>query len=53
VEHKKDAIFPIASGIKTIAATENSLIYDVSLTEGVAIIMGSEDRGVNPSVLRL
>ena len=28
-------------------------IYDISLNEPVAIIMGSEDRGVNPSVLKI
>lgn len=56
VEHIKDAIFLLqASGIKTIAATEKTedTIYNVDLTEGVAIIMGSEDRGVNPSVLKI
>ena len=56
VDHIKDAIFLLqASGIKTIAATEKteSNIYDIDLTEGVAIIMGSEDRGVNPSVLKI
>lgn len=56
VEHIKDAIFYLqGSGIKTVAATEkteNSL-YDISLSEPVAIIMGSEDRGVNPSVLKI
>jgi 23S rRNA (guanosine2251-2'-O)-methyltransferase len=31
--------------------TENN-IYDIDLKGGVAIIMGSEDRGVNPSVLK-
>ncbi|WP_310554895.1 23S rRNA (guanosine(2251)-2'-O)-methyltransferase RlmB [Flavobacterium sp.] len=56
VDHIKDAIFLLqASGIKTVAATEKteSNIYDISLNEGVAIIMGSEDRGVNPSVLKI
>jgi 23S rRNA (guanosine2251-2'-O)-methyltransferase len=55
VEHIKDAIFLLqASGIKTIAATERQIpIYDISLNEPVAIIMGSEDRGVNPSVLKI
>jgi tRNA G18 (ribose-2'-O)-methylase SpoU len=54
VEHIKDAIFLLqASGIKTIAATEDTTIYDISLNEPVAIIMGSEDRGVNPSVLKI
>jgi tRNA G18 (ribose-2'-O)-methylase SpoU len=28
-------------------------IYDINFNEGVAIIMGSEDRGVNPSVLKI
>lgn len=56
VDHIKDAIFYLqGSGIKTIAATEktDNTIYDVSLQEGVAIIMGSEDRGINPSVLKI
>lgn len=56
VDHIKDAIFYLqGSGIKTVAATEKTedTIYDVSLKEGVAIIMGSEDRGINPSVLKI
>ncbi|MFP9118276.1 23S rRNA (guanosine(2251)-2'-O)-methyltransferase RlmB [Flavobacterium sp. RNTU_13] len=56
VEHIKDAIFHLqGSGIKTIAATEKTenTIYDVSFNEPVAIIMGSEDRGINPSVLKI
>lgn len=56
VEHIKDAIFYLqGSGIKTIAATEKTVdsIYDLSLNEPLAIIMGSEDRGVNPSVLKI
>jgi 23S rRNA (guanosine2251-2'-O)-methyltransferase len=56
VDHIKDAIFYLqGSGIKTIAATEKteSSIYDIALNEGIAIIMGSEDRGVNPSVLKI
>ena len=56
VDHIKDAIFYLqGSGIKTVAATEKteSHIYDINLNEGVAIIMGSEDRGVNPSVLKI
>jgi 23S rRNA (guanosine2251-2'-O)-methyltransferase len=41
--------------IKTIAATEKTenTIYDVSFNEPVAIIMGSEDRGISPSVLKI
>ncbi len=56
VEHIKDAIFYLqGSGIKTIAATEKteSTIYDIDLKEGLAIIMGSEERGINPSVLKI
>lgn len=56
VEHIKDAIFHLqASGIKTVAATEKTdqNIYDINLNEPLAIIMGSEDRGVNPSVLKI
>ncbi|MNK01011.1 putative TrmH family tRNA/rRNA methyltransferase [compost metagenome] len=56
VEHIKDAIFHLqGSGIKTVAATEKTenTIYDISLNEPLAIIMGSEDRGINPSVLKI
>lgn len=56
VEHIKDAIFFLqGSGIKTVAATEKTenTIYDLSLNEPLAIIMGSEDRGINPSVLKI
>ncbi len=56
VEHIKDAIFHLqGSGIKTVAATEKTeaSLYDVSFAEPVAIIMGSEDRGINPSVLKI
>ena len=56
VEHIKDAIFYLqGSGIKTVAATEktNQNLYEVTLNEPVAIIMGSEDRGINPSVLKI
>ena len=56
VDHIKDAVFYMqASGIKVIAATEktNNLLYDVSFKEPCAIIMGSEDRGINPSILKV
>jgi len=56
VEHIKDAIFYLqGSGIKTVAATEKTddSIYDIKLDEPVAIIMGSEERGINPSVLKI
>jgi 23S rRNA (guanosine2251-2'-O)-methyltransferase len=43
-----------ASGIKTVAATEktNQNIYDIDLKQCEAIIMGTENRGLNPSVLK-
>jgi len=39
----------------TIGATEKAEkeIYDVDLNIPVAIIMGSEDKGINPSVLKV
>lgn len=56
VDHIKDAIFYLqGSGIKTVAATEKTdkNIYDLLLNEPLAIVMGSEDKGVNPSVLKI
>jgi len=56
VDHIKDAMFHMqACGIKVIAATEKTedTIFDVSFKEPCAIIMGSEGRGINPSVLKL
>ncbi len=55
VDHIKDAVYHLqSSGIKVIAATEkaNDFIYDISFKEPCAIIMGSEGRGINPSVLK-
>jgi len=56
VDHIKDAVFHMqSSGIKVIAATEKAddFVYDVSFKEPCAIIMGSEGRGINPSVLKV
>jgi 23S rRNA (guanosine2251-2'-O)-methyltransferase len=56
VEHIKDAIFYLqGSGITTVAATEkaNSEIYSVDLKKPLAIILGSEGKGVSKSVLGL
>ena len=55
VDHIKDAVYHLqSSGIKVIAATEKAKesIYDISLQEPCAILMGSEGRGINPSVLK-
>ncbi len=56
VDHIKDAMFHLqASGIKVVAATEKTenTIYDVSFAEPCAIIMGSEDKGITPSIIKL
>ncbi len=56
VDHIKDAMFHLqASGIKVIAATEKTknTIYDVSFEMPCAIIMGSEGKGITPSIIKL
>jgi len=56
VDHIKDAIFYLqASDVKTIAATEKTdqKLYDTDFTKPLAIIMGSEGKGVSHSVLNL
>ncbi|SNQ42098.1 23S rRNA (guanosine(2251)-2'-O)-methyltransferase RlmB [Cellulophaga lytica] len=55
VNHIKDAVHYLqASGVKIIAASEKTenTIYDVSFKEASAIIMGSEDVGISPSILK-
>jgi len=56
VDHIKDAIFYFqASEIKVIAATEKTdqTLYEVDFKAAPAIVMGSEGKGVSPSVLKL
>ncbi len=56
VDHIKDAIFYLqASGITTLAATEKAAhtIFNTDLKGPLAIIMGSEGKGISPSVLQL
>lgn len=56
VDHIKDAIFQLkAADIKLIAATEKteSSVYEVNFNQPVAIIMGSEQKGVSNSVLKM
>lgn len=56
VNHIKDAVFLMqAYGITTVGATEKAsqLLYDVDLNNSIAIVMGSEDRGINPSTLKV
>ena len=56
VDHIKAALFILqAAEIQVIAATEKTedTLYDVDFTLPTAIIMGSEDRGINPSILKM
>lgn len=56
VNHIKDAVFHLqAAEINIVAASEktNKSIYDIDFTIPLAIVMGSEDRGINPSVLKI
>jgi len=56
VDHIKDAIFYLqSSGISVVAATEktNETIYDIDFKKPMAIVMGSEGKGVSKSVLTL
>ncbi|WP_291968088.1 23S rRNA (guanosine(2251)-2'-O)-methyltransferase RlmB [Maribacter sp.] len=55
VDHLKDAVFYLqASGIKVVSATEKTddSVYDVPFTDSIAIVMGAEDRGITPSILK-
>lgn len=56
VNHIKDAIFYLqSSGVKVVAATEktSSTLYETSFNLPLALVMGSEGKGVNPSVLKV
>lgn len=56
VNHIKDAIYHLQSlNISIISASEKSVknIYDVNLKGPIAIIMGSEQKGINKSVIKL
>ena len=55
VDHLKDAVFYLqASDIKIVSATEKTddSVYDVPFTDSIAIVMGAEDRGITPSILK-
>ncbi len=56
VEHIKDAIFYMqASGINTLAATEKTQtnLFSLNLKKPLAIVLGSEEKGVSKSVLTI
>jgi len=55
VDHIKDAIFYLqGSGIQVVAASEkaSNTVYDMDLKVPLGIVMGSEGKGVSPSVLK-
>ena len=55
IDHLKDAVYYLqSSGIQVIAATEKTehSIYDINFRVPCAIIMGSEDMGISPSILK-
>lgn len=55
VDHVKDAVYYMqASGIKTIAATEktDNSLFSLDLKTPLAIVMGSEGKGISTSVLK-
>jgi len=56
VKHLKDAVFLLqAHDIKVVAATEktDTLVYDIDLKPDFALIMGSEGKGINKSLLQI
>ena len=56
VNHIKDAIFHLQTyDIQSIAATEktDSTIYNLDLKQPLALIMGNEEKGVSPSILKV
>jgi len=56
VDHLKDAIYYLqGSGIRVVAATEKAAdtLYTCSFRESCALIMGAEDTGINPSLLKI
>lgn len=56
VDNLIDAIYYLqGSGIKVIAATEKTpnTIYNISMTEPLAIVMGAEDTGISQGILKI
>jgi 23S rRNA (guanosine2251-2'-O)-methyltransferase len=56
VDHLKDALFYLqGSEVAIFAATEKAEkdIYQANFNQPMALIMGSEDRGINPTLLKL
>ncbi|MDT0540552.1 MULTISPECIES: 23S rRNA (guanosine(2251)-2'-O)-methyltransferase RlmB [Croceitalea] len=56
VDHLKDVIFYLqASDITVVGATEKTekSIYEIDFNTPLAILMGSEEKGISPSILKI
>ncbi len=56
VVHMKDAVYYLqASGVQVVAATEktSNTLFDLDLNKPLAIIMGAEDKGISPALLKI
>jgi 23S rRNA (guanosine2251-2'-O)-methyltransferase len=54
-DHIKDAVFYLqASGVTVVAASEKTekLVYDLKVKGPIALVMGAEDTGISPSILK-
>lgn len=55
VDHLKDAIYYLkSSGFQILAATEKTddIIYTIAPKDAIAVIMGSEEKGISPAILK-
>lgn len=55
IDHLKDAVYYLqSSGVQVIAATEKTenTLYSIDASKPTAIIMGAEDVGISPSILK-
>lgn len=56
VDHLKDALYYLkSSGVKLVGASEKAekLVYNTDLSGPIALIMGAEDKGISPSILKI
>ena len=56
VPHLKDAVYYLqSSGVQIVAATEKTKqsVYELDFRQPTAVIMGSEDVGITPSLLKI
>ena len=56
VNHLKDALFYLkSSGVEIVAVTEktNTSVYELELNKPLALLMGGEGEGIQPSILKM